>query len=107
MISETPKPPYYAVIFTSIRTSLGNDRYNEMSDLMFELAKKQDGFLGVESCRDKLGITVSYWKDLASIKKWRENTEHSKARNKGRQLWYSQFKTRICKVERDYEYRIK
>ncbi len=103
MIAKTPKPPYYAVIFTSIRTN-ANNGYIEMSDKMNELASKQDGFLGVETVRDKLGITVSYWKDLISIKNWRENIEHTIAREKGRSDWYKLFKVRIAKVEIDYEF---
>jgi len=101
MIAQTPQPPYYAVIFTSTRTD-GDNGYAEMADRMVELARQQEGFLGVESAREEVGITVSYWQDLASIKAWRENVEHTVARNKGRQLWYQQFKTRIAKVERDY-----
>lgn len=103
MIALTPDPPYYAVIFTSIRTD-GDQGYAEMADRMVELASLQDGFLGVESARNNLGITVSYWRDLASIQKWKDHTEHLLAREKGRTEWYSQFKTRICLVERDYEF---
>jgi len=101
MIANTPEPPYFAVIFTSIRTE-GDHGYNEMADRMMELARDQDGFLGVESSRDKIGITVSYWRDQKSILNWRNNIEHSIARNLGRKLWYRSFKTRIAKVERDY-----
>ena len=103
MIAKTPKPPYYAVIFSSIRTDEDNG-YNEMGTKMVELASKQEGFLGVESARDKLGITVSYWKDLASIKKWKEDAEHSVARKRGKSDWYQSFTTRIAKVERDYNF---
>jgi len=103
MTAKTPSPPYYAVIFTSVRTE-GDNGYSEMSEKMVELASQQDGFLGVESARDELGITVSYWRDLDSIKNWRENSEHSIARMKGRSEWYKSFKTRIAKVERDYEF---
>lgn len=101
MIAQTPTPPYYAVIFTSTRTE-GDNGYNEMAEKMLELAQQQEGFLGVESAREEIGITVSYWKDLESIKNWRENIDHSVAREKGRGEWYKSFKTRICKVERDY-----
>jgi heme-degrading monooxygenase HmoA len=103
MIADTPSPPYYAVIFTSVRTSGDND-YAQMSEKMVELAQKQDGFLGVESAREELGITVSYWLDLESIRKWKENTEHIFARAKGREIWYNSFTTRIAKVERDYRF---
>lgn len=101
MIAQTPEPPYYAVIFTSVRTE-GDHGYAEMADRMVELAQQQDGFLGVESARNEVGITVSYWRDLDSIRKWKENAVHSLAREKGRIEWYKSFKTRITKVERDY-----
>ncbi len=73
---------------------------------MVKLASEQDGFLGVESAREDLGITVSYWRDLESIKKWKENTDHKIAREKGNKYWYKSFKTRIAKVERDYEFEL-
>lgn len=101
MIANTPKPPYYAVIFSSTNTENTVD-YAEMADKMVKLASQQQGFLGIESASNELGITVSYWTDLESIKNWRENAEHSVARKRGRKEWYKTFKTRIAKVERDY-----
>ncbi len=103
MIAKTPKPPYYAVIFSSTRTE-GDNGYSDMADLMVDLAEKQKGFLGVESARNDLGVTVSYWKDLGAIKRWKDNAKHTIAREKGRSEWYKSFKTRIAKVERDYEF---
>lgn len=73
-----------------------------MADQMEALAKDQDGFLGIESARDQIGITVSYWRDLDSIREWKANTEHRIAQKNGRSIWYSLFKVRIAKVERDY-----
>jgi heme-degrading monooxygenase HmoA len=102
-IAKTPKPPYYAVIFTSIRT-VGDDGYAEMAVRMEELAREQEGFLGVEAARESVGITVSYWKDLESIKNWHAHAEHKLAQTKGYEIWYQSFTTRICKVERDYEF---
>ena len=101
MIADTPHPPYYAVIFTSARTD-GDNGYQSMAELMVRLASEQDGFLGVESAREAVGITVSYWRDLASIRHWRDHVQHTVARNKGRSDWYRAFKTRIAVVERDY-----
>ena len=99
----TPKPPYYAVIFTSTRTEVDNG-YSNMSDKMVELAAKQDGFLGIESAQEDIGITVSYWKDLESISKWKNNSEHLNAQAKGKTDWYKSFKVRIARVEMDYEF---
>lgn len=103
MFASTPPPPYYAVIFTSER---GNEdpEYAITATRMQELAKKQEGFLGIESAHETIGITVSYWKDLESIKKWKANAEHLIAQQKGKTLWYKHYKTRICLVERDYSF---
>ncbi len=103
MIAQTPQPPYYAVIFTSVRTEVG-DGYSEMADKMVELAKKQPGFLGVESARNEIGITVSYWESLEAIRMWKTNVDHLEAQLLGRKKWYKTYKTRIAKVERDYEF---
>lgn len=102
-IAETPSPPYYAVIFTSVRTE-GDNGYAEMAEKMEELAPQQPGFLGTESARGGLGITVSYWESLEAIADWRRNAEHRLAQIKGYEIWYQSFKTRVCKVERDYEF---
>lgn len=102
-LAETPKPPYYAVIFTSFLTTDQSD-YSEMSNRMLELAAQQDGFLGVESAREILGITVSYWRDSEAIHRWKQNMEHSAARELGRKKWYESFRVRIAKVEREYEF---
>ena len=101
VIANTPKPPYYAVIFTSTRTD-GDNGYDEMASKMVELAEQQSGFLGIESVKKNVGITVSYWTDLDSIKNWKVNSEHLKAQKIGRKSWYDSFKVRISKVERDY-----
>ncbi len=101
MIAKTHNPPYYAVIFTSLRTG-GDNGYGEMAARMDELATQQPGCLGYESAREELGITVSYWESLEAIRNWKQNSEHLVAQQKGRKEWYSAYKTRICKVERDY-----
>ncbi|WP_447528479.1 antibiotic biosynthesis monooxygenase family protein [Vreelandella sp. TE19] len=100
-IAATPKPPYYAVVFTSIRTD-DEQGYAEMAARMMELAAEQPGFLGVESAREEVGVTVSYWADIESIKAWKAHAEHQEAQRLGHAKWYAQFKTRIAKVERDY-----
>ncbi len=100
-IALTPEPPYFAVIFTSFRTE-GDNEYDAISNRMLELAALQPGYLGIESVRDGLGITISYWSSLEAIRDWRQNVEHQLAQKRGYQIWYQSFKTRICKVERDY-----
>jgi heme-degrading monooxygenase HmoA len=101
MIAQTPQPPYYAVIFTSTRTDV-DEGYSAMAEQMVEMAAQQPGFLGVESARNDIGITVSYWESLEAIRNWKQVSEHLMAQKLGRGKWYSAYKTRICLVERDY-----
>ena len=100
-IATTPAPPYYAVIFTSLRTE-GDNGYAETGTRMEELAMQHPGFLGIESVRNELGITVSYWSSLEAIQSWKQNIEHLAAQQKGKEQWYSAYRIRICKVEREY-----
>ena len=101
LLANTPEPPYYAVIFTSLRTA-DDDSYGRMSDRMAELAALQPGFLGVESAREAsgLGITVSYWKDEEAIRAWKAHLEHTVAQRLGKEKWYADYSLRVAKVER-------
>lgn len=101
--ARTPKPPYYAVIFSSHRTP-GDNGYGQMAERMLELAARQPGFLGVESVRgaDGFGITVSYWESDEAIAAWKRHTEHAVAQDLGKTLWYESYELRVAKVERAY-----
>lgn len=99
-MSNAMQPPYYAVIFTSELTDDVAD-YGAMADRMVELARQQPGFLGIESARAGLGITVSYWRDLASIAAWKADAEHRIAQRLGRERFYRYFRLRVARVEQD------
>lgn len=105
-LARTPQPPYYAVIFTSVRTAEDNG-YAAAADRMEQLAPEQPGYLGVESVRDAagVGITVSYWISEAAIAAWRRNAEHTIAREQGRAMWYQEYELRVAKVERAYGFK--
>ncbi len=94
---------YYAVIFTSTQNN-NVEGYSEMADKMETLAKQQKGFLGLDSVRNEVGITVSYWESLEAIKNWKQQSEHLAAQLKGKQDWYNWYHVRVCKVERDYDF---
>lgn len=92
---------YYAVIFTSKRTE-GDQGYGKMADRMLELAQQQEGFLGIESAREEVGITVSYWKSMEAIKNWKANADHKLAQQLGKEKWYESYTVRVCRVEKEY-----
>jgi len=100
-IAETPEPPYTAVIFTSLRTD-GDDGYAQMALRMEELACEQPGYLGIESARGDVGITVSYWVDAEAARAWKAVAEHRGAQRLGRAQWYRAYRVRVAVVQRDY-----
>jgi heme-degrading monooxygenase HmoA len=95
--------PYYAVIFIS-KHSENTQGYTEMADRIETLAKQQEGFLGVDSARNDIGITVSYWESLDAIKNWKQQTDHLVAQQQGKETWYDSYSVKICKVEREYDF---
>lgn len=98
--AQTPAPPYYAVIFTSVRAD-GDAGYAETAERMVSLASTQPGFLGFETARQEVGISVSYWATLEAIQAWKENAAHRLAQGRARD-WYRTFRVRVCRVEREY-----
>lgn len=101
-IASTPQPPYYAVVFTALRTSGDDEEYRQTAQRMETLAVTQPGYLGIESARgaDGLGITISYWESEASIRHWQQHVEHLQAQANGRAKWYERYQLRVCRVER-------
>ncbi|MEO6125881.1 MAG: antibiotic biosynthesis monooxygenase [Ilumatobacteraceae bacterium] len=100
-IASTPQPPYTAVIFTSLRTA-GDNGYAAMADRMETLASEQPGYLGIESARDGVGITVSYWATEDDARAWKLVAEHLVAQRVGQQQWYSRYVVRVATVTREY-----
>jgi len=102
-LADTPEPPYWAVIFASVRTEGDADRYAQTADEMMALAAEQPGYLGVESVHDAetgAGITVSYWESEQAIAGWRAHADHKTAQRLGRERWYRAYRLRVARVER-------
>jgi heme-degrading monooxygenase HmoA len=99
-IASTPVPPYYAVIFTSVRSD-GDNGYADAAKHMLELAASQDGFLGFETARQEIGISVSYWSSLLAIDAWKHNATHREVQKQAKN-WYNAFRVRVCRVEKEY-----
>jgi heme-degrading monooxygenase HmoA len=103
-IAKTPTPPYYAVVFTSINADVDHTEHTEMYGRLVQRAATYAGFLGIEPARNGngTGVAAVYFKDLESIDAWAKDPEHRLAKRKGRELWYSHYMIRICRVERAY-----
>jgi len=96
------KPPYYACIFTSVQNKsvpTALDGYSTLAKEMEELAKQQNGYLGIDSSP---GITISYWKSSDSMREWKEQVDHRAAQLLGKGRFYNDYHVHIAKVEREY-----
>ena len=98
---QTEFTPYYAVIFTS---ALQEDiiGYAEMAEEMEKLARQQKGYLGFESARSDIGISISYWKTKEDIAQWKKQNDHLMAQKLGREQWYKSYTVRVCTVDCEY-----
>ena len=96
-----------SVIFVARRTERDAEGYAIAAAMMDELAKQQNGYVGIDSVRgaDGLGITISYWMDEASAKAWRDHPDHAAMRDAGRDRWYSDYSLHVAQVMRSYDWR--
>ncbi|WP_181810924.1 antibiotic biosynthesis monooxygenase family protein [Streptomyces ipomoeae] len=99
------EPPYYAVVFTSVRTA-DQSGYGETAERMEELVKEVPGFLGMDQARTPggLSITVGYFRDADAIERWRSDVEHRAAQKRGRAEWYESYSLHVAKVERGHSF---
>ena len=101
--AATPTPPYFAVIFTSVRNEQPGDGFAATDDRMFALARGRPGFLGYETASgDNLAITISYWENEDAIAAWKAVAEHRAAQEQGRARWFDAYEVRVARVERAY-----
>lgn len=73
---------------------------------MQDRVKDYDGYLGEEPCQSLIDenkfVSIFYWRDRQSIKAWREDPEHVRVQELGRETLFSYYKIRVCEVEREY-----
>lgn len=97
---------HFAVIFYN-KLNSASEKYNQVSDAMFELAKTQRGYLGLSSVRDSenIGITVSYWESIDCIKEWQSNTDHLAAQRFGIQEGYAWYHLVVSEIKYDRHFK--
>ncbi|PZU07094.1 antibiotic biosynthesis monooxygenase [Sphingomonas sp.] len=95
-----------AVIFRSLRNGLDEAGYAAAAKMMDEEARRQPGFLGIDSVRDTdgHGITISYWADEEAAIAWRNHAGHAAIRARGRAEWYENYEVIVAGVTRGYRW---
>lgn len=101
-----PEPPYYAVTFIAVRSTVDGDGYAIASTEMEALVQEQPGYLGLDTVTgpDGMTISVAYFRDEESIKMWRDQPDHAKTRELGRERWFDAYAVHVGRIERSYRW---
>lgn len=97
----------WVVLFISKKRDHNNE-YKETLDSMIKKVKKIPGFVHVQSFENEQeqNITVSYWKNRASINEWGSDNDHIEAQKSGIVSWYSKYQILVCKIQDYYDFRV-
>ena len=83
----------------------GRDYFDRAADLR-PLLETMDGFISVERFRsltdENRYLSLSFWRDEASVAAWRQTEEHRLAQRDGRAGIFADYRLRIASVVRDY-----
>lgn len=95
-----------AVIFEVRPTADGHAGYLDHAAALKPLLEGMDGFISVErfqslSTPDKL-LSLSFWRDEAAVRGWREMAAHREAQAAGRGGLFADYRLRVGQIVRDY-----
>ncbi len=95
-----------AVIFEVEPAPDGYAAYLEHAARLRPMLEKMDGFISVERFQSltdpgKL-VSLSFWRDEASVRAWREHPEHRATQAAGRAGIFRDYRLRVAAVVRDY-----
>ena len=92
----------YAVIFKAKVKKLDAE-YAQTAKSLRERAMQEFGCTAFTStCENNMEIAISYWPDLESIKKWKQDSQHQHAKIKGMNNWYESCDIEVVEVLRTY-----
>lgn len=96
----------FAVIFEVWPAEGQRDNYLQMAAALRAELETMDGFLSIERFQSltepgKL-LSLSFWRDEASLASWRAREAHRRAQRAGREQVFSDYRLRIAEVARDY-----
>ncbi len=91
----------YAVIFKAVINELTQE-YSDAAKRMRELAGEYGciDFLSVTEGENE--VTLSYWDNLEQIKRWKENPEHQRVQELGKEKWYKSYQVQVVEICREY-----
>ena len=82
------------------------DDYLDIAHGLRPELEKIDGFISIERFtsmyEDGKLLSLSFWRDEAAVKAWREQVDHRAAQARGRGELFADYRLRIADVLRDY-----
>ena len=92
----------FLVVFIA-RLKTEQEGYQEASDLLNRLVADNPGFLGEQvTHHDDVSVSISYWRDRESIRRWRRQEDHARLQLEAKNRWYSECSVSVCAIERAY-----
>jgi len=95
-----------AVIFEVMPAPGRRQHYLDIAAALKPTLERIDGFVSIERFQsladpDKL-LSLSFWRDEAAVKRWREEEHHRAAQAAGRGGIFADYRLRVAQVMRDY-----
>lgn len=95
-----------AVIFEGIAQEERKQAYLDTAARLRPLLENIDGFLSIERFQSLTTpgkvLSLSFWRDEAAVRHWRNVGEHREAQRAGRQSIFAEYRIRVAQVVRDY-----
>ena len=96
-----------AVIFEFTPKQGKFDEYLRLVDTLRDDLAKAEGFVSLERFESITNkgkfVSLQFWKDEESVRKWRTLEKHREAQKQGRKSIFASYRLRIASVIRDYE----
>jgi heme-degrading monooxygenase HmoA len=96
----------HVVIFEVEPKEEGRDAYFALAAGLRAELEKIDGFISVERFQSLTNpgkvLSLSVWRDEASLARWRAHAEHRAAQERGRAALFRDYRIRVAEVVRDY-----
>ena len=94
----------FVVIFRAQAKALDAE-YSAMAAQMRELALTRFGCLDFTAVTEgDQEVALSYWPDEASIRAWKQHTDHLVGQRLGRERWYANYSVEVAEITRRYRH---
>ena len=95
-----------AVIFEVVPRDGHADAYFALAAGLRQQLEAIDGFISVERFQSLTQpgkiLSLSFWRDEAALRRWRELEAHRSAQQAGRTQHFADYRLRVAQVLRDY-----